>query len=453
MTRFLFRLTLLLVVLAPIPFGSNREWSWTLCAVLAAALTALWVLDNLRQRGQVSLSLNPAIIILFLLTCAWVVVQMSSLVPMSWKHPMWGMVAAALDTSLPGAITLSVDDSLTALMRLVCYGLVFSLAFQLCRDRRKAQSALKWIAFAGLVYAVYGLVVYWGDFKSVLWYYDDAFHQDVRATFINRNNFATYLGLSLLCAIAVFYQKLLHRQASVYHMPQSRQMEIKHYILKSWKPLLGLSLMVTALVSTHSRGGFVSTFIGCVVLLFLLDRKQITKSIRSRVVITSAVVVAGMAFWVSSEILLNRLAQTSLDREGRITAYQVISESILDNPLHGFGYGTFTDSFRLYRTDDMKGHLNKAHNTYLENVFELGWPAASSLSMAIMGLGLTCIFGIRRRQRDWVYPSVGVAATILVALHSLVDFSLQIPAVAITYACIMGVACAQSYSSRQKPSS
>ncbi len=198
MTRFLFRLTLLLVVLAPIPFGSNREWSWTLCAVLAAALTTLWVLDNLRRRGQVSLSLNPAIIILFLLTCAWVVVQMSSLVPMSWKHPMWGMAAAALDTSLPGAITLSVDDSLTALMRLVCYGLVFSLAFQLCGDRRKAQSALKWIALAGLVYAVYGLVVYWGDFKSVLWYYDDAFHQDVRATFINRNNFATYLGLSLL---------------------------------------------------------------------------------------------------------------------------------------------------------------------------------------------------------------------------------------------------------------
>ena len=40
-----------------------------------------------------------------------------------------------------------------------------------------------------------------------------------------------------------------------------------------------------------------------------------------------------------------------------------------------------------------------------------------------------------------------VAASVLVALHALLDFSLQLPAVAVLYACIMGVACAQSYSS------
>ena len=35
----------------------------------------------------------------------------------------------------------------------------------------------------------------------------------------------------------------------------------------------------------------------------------------------------------------------------------------------------------------------------------------------------------------------------LIGLHATLDFSLQLPAVAILYACIMGVACAQSYSS------
>jgi len=54
----------------------------------------------------------------------------------------------------------------------------------------------------------------------------------------------------------------------------------------------------------------------------------------------------------------------------------------------------------------------------------------------------------RDRGRDWVYPATGVAATLLVGIHSFFDFSLQMPAVAITYACILGVACAQSYSSR-----
>ena len=36
MNRLLVLLLMLLVVLAPLPLGSNREWSWTLCALLAA---------------------------------------------------------------------------------------------------------------------------------------------------------------------------------------------------------------------------------------------------------------------------------------------------------------------------------------------------------------------------------------------------------------------------------
>jgi len=36
----------------------------------------------------------------------------------------------------------------------------------------------------------------------------------------------------------------------------------------------------------------------------------------------------------------------------------------------------------------------------------------------------------------------------LIALHAAADFSLQVPAVAATYAMIMGAACAQCWSTR-----
>jgi hypothetical protein len=85
---------------------------------------------------------------------------------------------------------------------------------------------------------------------------------------------------------------------------------------------------------------------------------------------------------------------------------------------------------------------------YLENIFELGWPIAVILFLCVAWLTRRCFSGARNRGRDWVYPATGVAATVLVAIHSIVDFSLQIPGIAITYACILGVACAQSYSSR-----
>ena len=87
------------------------------------------------------------------------------------------------------------------------------------------------------------------------------------------------------------------------------------------------------------------------------------------------------------------------------------------------------------------------YNTYLENAFELGLPAASVFFLALLGLVLLCFRGVRLRQRDWVYPATGVAVSVLVGLHATVDFSLQIPAIAFLYATIMGIACAQSFSS------
>jgi hypothetical protein len=43
-----------------------------------------------------------------------------------------------------------------------------------------------------------------------------------------------------------------------------------------------------------------------------------------------------------------------------------------------------------------------------------------------------------------VYPAVIAACSVLVAVHSLVDFSLEMPANAATYALLLGVGCAQS---------
>jgi hypothetical protein len=46
-----------------------------------------------------------------------------------------------------------------------------------------------------------------------------------------------------------------------------------------------------------------------------------------------------------------------------------------------------------------------------------------------------------------VFPCIGVGATTLVAVHSLFDFSLQMPGVAALYWLLMGAAVAQSFGS------
>jgi O-antigen ligase len=118
-------------------------------------------------------------------------------------------------------------------------------------------------------------------------------------------------------------------------------------------------------------------------------------------------------------------------------------------PILGTGAGTFEEVFRFYRTTDILDVYMKAHNTYLENILELGFPAALALFSVFAGfVVLTCV-GLRRRRRDVVFPCIGLASTVLVAAHSLVDFSLQIPAVTATYCLIMGAACAQCWSTRK----
>ncbi len=459
---FLFYLFLLVLVLAPLPLGSNREWSWTLCAALISVLALGWSALSLFGGTKQSLRLNLALMIAFLLVCAWAVVQTSGFVPQHWKHPLWAMSSAVLAPGAvapsPGSISLAPDDSFTAVMRLLSYGLVFFLAFQWGRDQRLAKRTLQWLVFAGLVYAIYGLVVFWSGSNGLFLFEDPGFRQDVRSTFMNRNHFATYAGLILLCAISLFYRRMVVHGGPPSPMPakgrippgahiSGRTEWLERCVLQVWKPLIIILLLSTALILTHSRGGFFSTLVAGVVLLACFNYRRRIRSTGSLAAVGLAVGIAFIAFWLTSEVLLQRIDQTRFDNNLRFAAYQVISESTRDNPILGFGYGTFADSFRLYRTDVIDAYLDRSHNTYLENAFELGWPAALLLFTVIALPCAICIRGLRRRGRDWVYPATGIAATVLVGVHSYFDFSLQMPAVAMTYAGILGVACAQSYSS------
>ncbi len=379
----------------------------------------------------------------------WAFVQTGSWIPDSWKHPLWRMAGEALGLSLPGSISLSVEDGRIALLRLLAYAMVFLLAFQLGVDRARAQLAFLTFTLAGLAYGMFGLYVYWsGDSPEWLFGTEKMAH-DVRSTFVNRNHFVTWQGLTLLCGLAWFYNHMAKPVVMPYFVPKNRDDWVEDFILRAWKPLVAVLLMVTALVLTHSRGGFLSALAGTLVLLVLLDRRGVQRKAASRLTVFAAVLVASLAFYLTSEVVLERIEHTDVESEERLAIFADVNRGIAANPALGYGYGTFADSFRLYDRIESPYHYDRAHNTWLENAFELGIPAALALYVCLLGLALVCLRGVFSRRRDWVYPATGVAASVLVGLHATVDFSLQIPAVAILYAAILGIACAQSFSSQE----
>jgi len=438
---------MVVVVLAPLPLGSNREWSWSLCALVVSVLALVWSFAAFVRRGTYSRLRHPDMVILFLLCCVWIALQSTSWTPDLWNHPLWAMSSDALGIELTGSISLAADDSWTALMRLLTYALVFVLAYQLGRSRKRAQTAFGWLAIAGLIYAAAGLYSYWSGYQPEWLFGSKDLPHHVRSTFVNRNHFATWQGLILLCTLSYFYQRLSQPAVKPYEVPQDREARAEEFIMRAWKPMITVLVMITALLLTHSRGGFLSAVAGIVCLLVLLDRRVPGRKAIFRAAVVATLVVATIAFYLSSEVLLDRLDRTDIGSEERFAVFANVEDGISDNPMLGFGYGTFADSFRLYDRTGLPVHFDRAHNTWLENVFELGFPASLALYLAVIGMVWACLRGVRRRHRDWAFPATGVAASVLVGLQATVEFSLQIPAVAILYACIMGVAVAQSKSS------
>ena len=99
MNRLLFFGLAGLLVLAPLPLGSNREWAWTLCAFIAALIAIGWDLQSLFRPRQVSASLPPLVIFLFLTVCAWTWLQTVALfqafgLPMIIGSIPWAIVTA-----------------------------------------------------------------------------------------------------------------------------------------------------------------------------------------------------------------------------------------------------------------------------------------------------------------------------------------------------------------------
>lgn len=390
--------------------------------------------------------------LLFCLVVCWVIIQTLPMTPTAWHHPYWNNLAITLGRETSSRITLDVNSSLTALMRLLSYAGVFWMSLQYCSSAARAQQVLSTICITGMAYATYGLFIYFTGSEMILWFHKWAYRPDLTSTFVNRNNYATYAGLGLLCGIGLVLQNILDEFRSAIGFRWVAREIIETLLEQSGLLIVAIPVIGTALLLSHSRGGVGSFVVGLAVLLLAPNISPYLRGRANmlRVNWSIAIVFAVMAtalFSLSGEGVEARFFERSISEENRISYYRSTIRAIREFPLSGTGYGTFQKAFRSYKEPSISSNVDKAHNTYLENAMELGLPAAVALVGAVAGLGTICLFGIRRRRRNVMYPIVGLAATALVGAHSLVDFSLQIPAIAVTYALIMGAACAQSWPS------
>ena len=447
--RLLFWFLIGIVALAPLPLGGNRPLPAALLAFATGLLLAGWaILALIRKRLSFPARHLGIPLLLFGAVAIWVLIQSLPL-PSPFADPIWSVASSAIGQPIAGSISVNPGATRTALMHLLTYGAVFWLTLQLTRASDRARTAMIAVVVIGTVYAAYGVAIYLAGNDWILLYRKWAYKNALSATFVNRNSFATFAGLCLLAAVTHFVEGFRYLLTIERPLRQRIALVMNTIFGHGIARTIAMLLLMVALFLTGSRAGIASSLAGLVALMVSFARSGSLR--RTHVATLSAAIVGSMVlvFTINGGLFVSRLGDrdTDFSESQRPIVYEATMDAIASTPWTGTGYGTYRDVFAAYRPESLSSlfYWDKAHNDYLENALELGIPAAVALNLCILLLALDALRGLWRRRRNRHFPALAVAATVLVALHSLIDFSLQMPAIAILYAFILGLGVAQSY--------
>lgn len=450
MSRIVFWSLLALVVLSPLPLAGNRPGPWTALALATGLLLVLWAIAAVRARPRGARAADRFLLVPALLFAAglgWMLAQTLLPWPASLQPQALQRAHALLQTSDVSAMGLDAGGAWHVLLRLATYAGVFLLAWEFGRTRDRAQVLLMAVVMAGIGYAVYGLIVHLGDLRLVLWYPKTAYSDGLTSTFINRNSYATYAGIGTLCALALifaYWRRQQDRRRNALAHGSARDSEAG-----DWKTaflVLAVAVIAAALVLTGSRGGFyalAATLGACVVLL---AAARLVRGWQLGGLLAIGAAAAVLLLLSVGGGLAGRLETAAVSVESsRGDIFRPTIAAIAARPLTGYGAGSFQGVFEAVNTGELyrQGYsIDKAHNTYLELALEAGIPAAAAMLASVLCFVGLCAVALLKRKAVR-FALAGTAASLMVGVHALVDFSLQMPAVAITYAAVLGVCAAQ----------
>lgn len=300
------------------------------------------------------------------------------------------------------------------------------------------------VTIAGFLVAVQGLVQYLTWNGKILWIRkvppSAAF-----GPFVNHNHFAGYIGMVIPLALsfAVYIvgdQRKIDESAAVGDLSTRDRARIgDSTVVGRWSRgvlvLFATVILVVALLLSLSRGGLVSMLTGSGLLVSMLARRRGLPFRAWAVAGVLVLLVVGLVAWIGAGTVTKRIRTLgTFESEGTLRYRMVVWRSVIQHvPEYlwvGSGLGTFESSFAPYLPPGSTKRWDKAHNDYLQLLWESG----------VVGSAIVLIAGVIFIRRYW-WPGArgfrdpvgllgtGMAAALLtIGLHSLVDFNLQIGA-------------------------
>ena len=455
-SRGLFIFYLLTVLTAVLPYGAVRQIPLSLLAglVCITGLAAL-LIEGTPSGGK---WLFNCILAAEGLVVVWVLVQIYLFLPGFAVGIDFGTAHAAGTNS---AISVERSDSLSTIINLATPGVTFLTGLIILTNDDRRRLLVSCLTIGGGVFALYGIVQLLVFPRTNLFSDKVAYIDSVTATFVNRNSAGTLLGIVCLAAVRQVWTLLPQVRAILANRSLITQRVRDDWLLQRFCLfLIVLALATIALLLTKSRGAVASTGIALVVLSVLLKlstptefagTSQITQGLRRRLfvaTITSVFVVSIAISAFGGRVLLRAESQTQGD--SRFCVLPGMLQTASEHPIVGFGAGTFRYAYAPNRDPSCGIYFiwDRAHNVYLEGWITLGAIFFVIFGMAAGALVFCHIVGLRTRRRMCSYPALGLASILLVAIHSMVDFSVQIAGVSTFFSALLAATSAISLGRR-----
>ena len=318
-------------------------------------------------------------------------------------------------------------------------------------DEERAVSILRWVAFVAFLVSMFGLVqlltwngmIYWvrkvpkksADLPTAF------------GPFVNHDHFAGYVEMAIPVALSLVFWIVDRRRrpsASERSLSTGGRRgaaildtlgEDRGRLSKTTLALFAAVVLIVSLFFSLSRGGILSAVISGTVLMALLCRRATSRALRWSMALALPIVVVCLIAFIGAEAVKKQMeTYGNLSGEASFSLRAILWERVLrEFPAYawlGSGLGTFEDSFAPLTPAGSAPRWDKAHNDYLQLLWETG------VVGGLLFLTGAAVF-VRRywwpALRDFRSPTdmfrVGIAVALMsIAIHSAVDFCLQIGA-------------------------
>ena len=272
--------------------------------------------------------------------------------------------------------------------------------------------------------AMYGLVAFIGGQETILGLWKKEYNlQEVTGSFVNRNHFAGYLALLWGLGLSYFFSY------------QNKTGSRPAVALRVGLAVIFSVVITIAILGSHSRLGMIAGLLSVALWVFLYFTRGHAVSKWSKPILTGLVlaVLFGMVWFGMGKLIL-RFAD--LGEDGRYLMWDAMFSLSYGEWLFGVGAGGFEDFFRTITPLSIQGDtvFREVHNDWLEFALDFGLIGSAFIVIAFV------FWFTKTRPARWSLIQHGALCGITaIAIHSLGDFNLQIPGVAVTFWAAVGI--------------